>query len=241
MHIGMRNHKGRVYKGLTRLLCTTAAALLIAMPATADDIEVFTAGVSANSRPNIMFVLDFSGSMNEGVPSSTSTRAEILETALAQVIDLNRDRINAGILSYTWASTGVQWPVSDPNEYSHAYDSAIPESDSLKVKDVINNIVDNLNPGSSTNTVSALAEAALYFQGGEVAHGGINPEETDRFKPNSWNTTLDQYTGGSRFAANPISYTPSDAYISGLPGGAKVFVETTQEQAVQTTVLVFHR
>jgi len=196
-------------------------ALLISVSASADDIEVFTAGVHANSRPNIMFVLDFSGSMNEGVPSSTKSRAEILESALTQVIDLNRDRINAGVSSFRWASTGIQWPVSDPNEYANAYDPAIPESDSLRVKDIISNIVEHQNPGSSTNTVSALVEAAAYFRGDAVAHGGINPDDTGLFKPHHWNTTLERYAGGSDFAANPITYTPANAYISGLAGTGK--------------------
>ncbi|MBX2825658.1 MAG: hypothetical protein KTR33_13065, partial [Gammaproteobacteria bacterium] len=217
----MRRVLKRVYRRFLGAFITLAVSLGMLATASADDIEVFTAGVSANSRPNILFVLDFSGSMNEGVPSSTSSRAEILEEALNQVIDLNRDRINAGISSFRWASTGIQWPISDPNEYAHAFDSAIPEADHLRVKDIISNIVQHQSASSSTNTVSALAEAALYFKGGAVAHGGINPQDTGRFKPNYWHTTLERYTGGSNFAANPATYTPADAYLSGVAGGGK--------------------
>lgn len=200
-----------------------ALCLFLNLPnADADDIAVFTSGAGMH-KPNILFVLDFSGSMASDVyGNSTSgsglpSRESILKSAVSQMLDQNETRINAGLSIYQWASSGIKWPVSDLSALANAIDPSIPAASGLTAKDIMKSILNNASSGSNTGTVGALAEAALYYRGGNVTQGGMDPSRIDRFKPSSWNTTTNQYEGGYYLSANPVTYTPQDAYRIGEP------------------------
>ncbi|HEY9461591.1 MAG TPA: hypothetical protein VIR54_00815, partial [Vicinamibacterales bacterium] len=47
------------------LITLTSAALALSVAARADDTEIFTVTPAASTRPNIMLIIDTSGSMNE--------------------------------------------------------------------------------------------------------------------------------------------------------------------------------
>ena len=86
--------KKRLFK---QPLIVSAVALAIAAPASADDLDVFNAVLASQVKPNIVFVLDYSGSMkqdtdNNDVDSSSTTQAkiDILNEAVNAVLEAMR-------------------------------------------------------------------------------------------------------------------------------------------------------
>ncbi len=196
------------------LLAALAFSLLSGAPVTADDLEVFTSGLSADSKPNILFVLDYSASMLREVEGTNpqASRIEVLREAVGTVLEEGVDTINVGIGPlFSTNPGGVQWPIGPLDEDAHNIDPNIPPG-TLTSADVINSLVNGQQTDWSTATVPALAEAALYFRGGNVYGGGADPDHSTRFTPPTWDTTSNSYRNGNSMAPKPGTYTPSDAY-----------------------------
>ncbi len=201
---------------------SVVAALTIAVPASADDTEIFDAILASQNKPNILFVLDYSGSMRSDVNGNeilegdnvTLSKLEVLKSAVDTLLEANAGKINVGIGSlYSHSASGVRWPISDLEDDASIYDPAIPVG-TANVADVISAQMERTGAQGATATVNALAEAAAYFRGDEVLHGDKDKQVPDHHKPDTWDGT--GYSGGNRFAAIPSSYTPTDAYQSGL-------------------------
>lgn len=221
----MRDPKKQLSRGSVTL-AGAALGLALVTSAQADDIEVYTAGLGQSLNPNILFVLDMSGSMKRDVngdqtsSSGLPSRISILKTAVEQLLDQNANKINAGISVFRDRPSGILWPVSPLNEYANSVDPAIPVDDALRSKDVIMSLLNDQWVGSATATVGALAEAALYFRGGNVEVGGVDTTQTVHFKPNVWDTSTNRYDHGRYYAPNPVTYTPEDAYKTGQSSGS---------------------
>jgi len=190
--------------------------------AIADDIDIYNAQFLAQSKPNILFVLDYSGSMLEDVyGNSTSdsglpSKIDILKDSLAQVLDLNQDRINAGIGSqFSSDPSGVRWPVSELSADANTVDPDIPVG-SFTVKDILTKEINRRGAGGSTATVGALTEAALYLRGGPVLHNSRDPDQPELHRPENWNASSNGFSGGSSIAAMKHAYLPQDAYVEGV-------------------------
>jgi len=205
---------------LSRVKRTGAAAVfasLIAASVHADDIDVYTAQIAANQKPNILFVLDYSGSMNRNIRGGRASRnnpakIDILKEAMAQVLDSNVDRINAGIGSlYSLSTTGIRWPVSELSADANSIDTDIPAG-KFSVRDIIEKQVRGRNAGGMTATVDALVEAAQYFRGDSVTHNDSPLAPANRHQPQRWDVRTEQYRGGDTSAAIASSYSPSNAY-----------------------------
>lgn len=207
------------------ILCA-GIALTVSVTASADDTEVFDAIIKSQSKPNVLFVLDYSGSMSEDVnnqpitDASVPSKIEVLKTAVDELLESNRGKINVGIGSlYSNNASGVRWPVSDLEADANTIDPAVPAGAST-VEDVITHMLNIRSVGGDTATVNGLAEAAAYFRGDPVLHNDANVNVPPKHKPEMWDTTDNQYKGGNGNAAIAASYTPSDAYQTdvNLPG-----------------------
>lgn len=200
-----------------RMLISTFS-VFICVCAYADDIDVYKSQFSGQSKPNILFVLDYSGSMQEDVyGNSTSAsglpaKIDILKDALAQVLDLNEDRINAGIGSiFSGQPSGVRWPISELSADANTVDPDIPAG-SFTVKDILIKEINQRSAGGSTATVSALVEAASYLRGGPVLHNSRDLNQPTIHRPDSWSTSTNSYAGGNAAASMQQTYLPLDAY-----------------------------
>ena len=200
----------------------------VTIPAVADDIDVYTAQVGNNAKPNILFVLDYSGSMKDDFMGNTPTpgnpaRIDLLKDAMNTVLNDNLNAINAGLGSlYSRTATGIQWPISELTADASSVDPAIAPG-TQTVKDVIEQRVNNMDAQGRTATVDALVEAAQYFKGGKVtpydvtenSFGGTAPDPvTNPAAPATWNPVSEQYEGGSGYGSIATSYSPSDAYAT---------------------------
>ncbi len=206
-------------------LLSAAIALAMAAPASADDTDVFSAILASQNKPNIVFVLDYSGSMradvnNVEIPSddtTTQSKYEILTTAVNQLLQDNKGKVNVGIGSiYGYQPSGVRWPVSDLEADANTIDADIPAGQ-FQVADVIAKQLTRTQPNYSTPTVNALAEAAAYFRGDPVLHNDWDVKDTRWHQPDTWDVDAERYDGGNSSAALPSSYTPIDAYKPDSP------------------------
>lgn len=107
-------------------------------------------------QPNVLFVLDASGSMNWTDDGESGTRLERMKTALSLVLD-NISNVNVGLMRFSHSNSGgrIVYPVA-PIEGARADMNAI-----------INSIVAK----HGTPSVGALYEAARYFRGEKVEFG----------------------------------------------------------------------
>lgn len=112
-----------------RLVRSTLSSLLIFSAANsyADDTEIFFGGPAIDSgiRPNVLFILDNSGSMgwrtdSNDAPSGTqSSRMQVLKESFSNIIN-NAGAINAGVMVLNeraaYGSTRMVYPVSNIDE-----------------------------------------------------------------------------------------------------------------------------
>ena len=219
-----RNARAFSGRALNIAVSTALATAAFALPAAADDLDVYRARIEAQQKPNILFVLDYSGSMARDVDGrlpparGNESRLSILKQAVMEVLAANEQDINAGIGStYSRLPSGVRWPVSDLLGDANELDPAIAPG--ITNSDVIASQLDRMPAAGSTATVNALAEAALYFRGGRVANGDVNPLWSQANEPDVWDPVSLRYNGGNALAAIPSSYLPRDAFKRNQPIG----------------------
>lgn len=206
-------------KNLLQAVLAALATMLVAMPAAhADDLEVFINPGLQNITPNLVFVLDLSGSMDQAPDGSSPTsinpsRLEILKQAVTDILaDPNLPDINVGFTYFRdYEGSGIKFPASKFDSDASTIDAGIPVG--MQVADVVQSMVAAANASQETPTVDALYEVARYLRG-ETPLFGVK----DTF--GTWNTSSNEYTGGSGGmpdgwrAANPVSYTGGKAYVS---------------------------
>jgi len=143
-----------------------AAAILASTSAMADDTEVFTSQIATTAKPNLLFVLDYSGSMAEDAPGDDDLeKIDVLKAAVRNLMKDNEDKINAGIGSlYNWGPSGVLWPISDLQVDANTIDPSIPAGTKI-AREAISDLLDTKEADHSTATVDAIADASRYFKG----------------------------------------------------------------------------
>jgi len=187
----------REHRWAPRLL-GVAIAGSVALSASADDLDVYRASLEAQKRPNVLFVLDYSGSMGRGVPGTGATRIETLKNAVRAVVSNNQDRVNFGIGSiYKSEVSGVRLPAVPMRDEARTLDASIPQG--VTNRDVLFGHLDRLPARGGTATVNALAEASAYFRGSRIGRGRIA-------NPDRWNRASSRYEGGDFRSALPVSH-----------------------------------
>lgn len=142
--------KSRNFKEVTIFLLTLTTCFASGM-ATADDTEIF---YKSGPQPNVLFVLDVSGSMKEVDNNDGVSRLDKLKTALNTLLNTN-DSFNAGLMSYSGNAIRLLEEVG-------------PVADT---KTQLLNSIDALSANGGTPTQRALYESMLYFRGEETWTG----------------------------------------------------------------------
>lgn len=210
---------GSTQHRLNSLLAAVLAGAFSAS-ALADDIDVYKSRIAQQQKPNILFVLDYSGSMGwdiSGVEWSTGPsplRITVLQSAMDQILDSNEDNINAGLGSlFNGSTTGIRWPISDLTADASSIDTDIP-ANQFTVKDIIKQRINERGANGATATVDALVEAAQYFRGDPVTHNDSPLSPSSRHQPMTWDAASNRYRDGDGRASIPASYSPSNAWTS---------------------------
>jgi type IV pilus assembly protein PilY1 len=129
------------------------ACVLMSSIATADDVEIYLQEPPDPVPPNVLFVLDESGSMSSGDPS----RRDRLEEAMRTLInDTDMGNVNAALLGYTtnWGENGPLWLRAHSGNFNIIEDN----------RTTMLNAVDNLGTRSYTPTVKAMEAAVNWFR-----------------------------------------------------------------------------
>jgi len=150
--------------GLKFLLFISIAGLMFGTAAVqADDVEIYLTPPPSPVPPNVLFILDESGSMSSTTHTATgahSTRNADLRSALTDILnDPDNDNITAGIMAYT-THNGSNGPLS-----------LRAVSDFLRIEDnraTMVNAVNGLRAWSYTPSVKALEAGVEWFNNGFV-------------------------------------------------------------------------
>ncbi|MBV2094980.1 MAG: VWA domain-containing protein, partial [Candidatus Thiodiazotropha sp. (ex Codakia orbicularis)] len=121
--------------------------------ASADDVEIYLQEPPEPVPPNVLFVLDESGSMSSGRPS----RRDRLEEAMRTLInDPDMGNVNAALLGYTtrWNNNGPLYLRAHSGNFSIIEDN----------RTTFLNAADNLQTISYTPTVKAMEAAVNWFR-----------------------------------------------------------------------------
>ncbi len=158
----------------------------------AEDTEIFFTE-NGQAAPNVLFILDTSGSMNEVLGGKT--RMQILKDSLIGVLSGDYEALNVGVMDFNGnRGGGIDFPVVDINADAYDIDPDIPKGE-YKVSDlIIKGIIKNYTPDTFTPMGDALYRAASYFRGDEILY-------TDAWgKPHKWNPSKKKYEGGHGYS-----------------------------------------
>ncbi len=95
-------------KNMTRMLVQTAVLVVLLVtgvfPVYGDDTEIYVASNSNKVvRPNVLFIMDTSGSMRSTVSGTNKSRMQVMQEALNEILD-SVSNVNVGLMRYSAAT-----------------------------------------------------------------------------------------------------------------------------------------
>jgi len=199
---------------LGKWLVSITFLLILMSSAHAEDTEIFEDEIPP-SKPNILFLLDQSGSMGIQVSGSTQTRFQALRSAFNTVLsDPGLVDVNLGLIGFSNGRStpyphGVSFPVSPIDDeatpimlsnlipygsatgttvgYFSVADDTLPDpAAGERVREFLPRILSSWNVWGSTPIVDSYYEAALYFRGEPPKWGLATPEQNHAAHPSTY-------------------------------------------------------
>lgn len=163
-------------------------------PIYADDIDVYIQPPTAAVSPNILFVLDRSGSMNWGKPTSRMQRLKSAMTNLLNADDIKD--VNVAIMSYS---------TRNPRMIKETGFQNVGNNRASMVRKVT-----DIKVGGGTPTAPALDAAVKWYQGQFQFNGIAEPSPFGNIPKNNWckSNQIVLLSDGSP-NSNTISHFPS--------------------------------
>lgn len=162
-----------------------SSLLVLSAPLTlADDTEIYTGTAASSADPNVIFLFDTSGSMNNsaiGQDGTYSTRIEVSKDAAKTIIS-GLSNMNIGIMQFDYTRSGSTPINSSIYKTSAKLETVNRNYGGLVVTPVatindesnLNNLLyalDKLEGDAYTPLVEAYDEAARYMRGEDVKYG----------------------------------------------------------------------
>lgn len=196
------------------------APLLFASTLMADETDIYYAQ-NTSANPNILFVLDNSGSMNCTDPatgaviasclSAGKSRQEVMKDVFSQVLTTAPTNLNIGLMRYGGhgedAANGVSFPVKPIELDKDGNGSAMsiiqasippgndnlpnPQGENQPVREFLKDVANDWGAYGYTPIVDALYEATRYYRGEDVLFGRKLPDHVRAAHPSSYTGTLD--------------------------------------------------
>ncbi|TNE75917.1 MAG: VWA domain-containing protein [Gammaproteobacteria bacterium] len=207
-------------KSYSRFLTTTLTAAYLSMAGTAalgDDTEIFFNNSQQLVKPNVMLILDVSGSMGTD-DVVVDAAAGTTETRLAAMKRAAKDLVN----SLTDVKVGLMIFGGDEGAYFKA-----PIADVSTQRTALINKIDGLWDGGNTPLSESLFEAMRYYQGGNVFIRSIDEDgsQVAGIVDSSDSTKFD----------SPIEYSCQSNYALVLTDGAPTS-DTNHETTIESVV-----
>lgn len=193
------------------------APLLFASVLMADDAEIYYDQQAGTANPNILFLLDTSGSMNTELPDSGGkTRMQVMQQVLGEVLTNAPENLNVGLLRYGGHAennaNGVSFPAKpiDGEALPIIQASIDPGLDNLPnsaavtpVRQFLADVGSSWSAQGYTPIVDSLYEAALYFRGEKVDFGNLDPAHVRAAHPSTYtnNACAGYYTAACNNSA----------------------------------------
>ena len=191
------------------LVVLTASALACGTPARAEDIDLYiNPGVSSNTLPNVLFVVDNTGNWSTPFAKEKAALATVFNS-----LATNGDgsaRFNVGVLFMDETGTGNN---NVQGGYVRAALRPMTAANKALYAAMINALDDQKDKGNSGVAGLAMAEAYLYYSGG-TPYAGNGKIKTD-FNANStgnWSNTYS--TAASRASMQAVYDLSGNALTS---------------------------
>ncbi len=197
---------------LTTLLTLLLASLVnVALQSTAiaDDTEIFFSASSSSSaiKPNILLLLDTSGSMNTVDTGESDSRLVLMQNALNNIID-GAVNVNIGLARFTLPGGAIVYPITNVDEdICTTIETCPTATPSILARQRLKETIANFTGATATPMVTSMLEAGRYFKGDSVVYGTNRGTSQERRKRVSHPAT---YTGGT-LTPSDGSCTDSDA------------------------------
>ncbi|WP_372972604.1 pilus assembly protein [Marinobacter sp.] len=141
-----------IFSKVTRISLSTAFFTMLGSAAIADDTEIFFTDVDAVVKPNVMLVLDASGSMTSN-KIGDETRLAVMQEATKNLLDSVSDA-NVGLMFFGGNDGAYFKAPIKPMDDAH--------------RTFLKNKVDEMSGGGNTPLSESLFEAMRYYQGEDI-------------------------------------------------------------------------
>lgn len=142
------------YQYLVASLASVMVALCGSVRLYADDTDIYFTDPSTGSstiQPNLMLILDTSGSMNINVSGTTQSRVDVMKEAIRTVLD-NTANVNVGLMRFSNSPGGpVLYPIKD-------IDAVVADTGkvTMTVQNATDDAEENRSNGNVTNNTTTL-------------------------------------------------------------------------------------
>jgi type IV pilus assembly protein PilY1 len=179
----------------------------------ADDLEIYlgTAGSEVTYNPNVLFIMDTSGSMSSK-DGGTESRMLRVQNALKETLN-SVTNINAGLMRFSDFGGPVLYPIKAID------DSVSPEiitsisqatDDAYEIASSVNNASTTLTLSQSTNAVTL----GLRYQDLNIPRGAVITNAYIRFSSSAFNSGSTNLTFSGELIGNSITFSETSNNIS---------------------------
>ncbi len=165
-------------------------SLIVGSPLYADDTEVFFGAPPAAEtvHPNVLFILDSSGSMSSNVPGTSLNRMENMKLALHGLLN-SVTNVNIGLMRFNNPGGPILFPVSYVDE---AIATAAPEESGGSITATI---TESSNDAEEVGALMAMSLASTHLEMAYGASGGGQTTVTSKIDDKY--DDLEEYLSGS--------------------------------------------
>jgi type IV pilus assembly protein PilY1 len=144
--------------------------LLSIPPVQADDTEIYVSHTS-DAAPNVVFIMDTSGSMDSNVKDSSGksqgTRLEVVRQAAVEVIN-NTTNINIALMRFNRTNSQGGW-----------FSTPMMGIDDDNTRSIVKEVLYSYTAAGATPITESLYEAGSYLRGDPIKYGKTTTENSD--------------------------------------------------------------
>lgn len=184
-------------------------AVFVTSLTVADDSEIYYSQADS-ANPNILFLLDNSGSMSAIVPDSGGkTRMKVMQEAFSAMLTSAPSNLNIGLMRYGGhtddQANGVSFPVKPidldkkgsgdaksiiTDRIALSQDNLPDPANQQPVREFLKDVANGWSAQGVTPIVDALYEASRYYRGENVQQGAFLPNTVKAAHPSAYQGTL---------------------------------------------------
>jgi type IV pilus assembly protein PilY1 len=179
----------------------------------ADDLEIYlgTAGSEVTYNPNVLFIMDTSGSMT-GKDGTTESRMLRVQNALKQTLN-SVTNVNAGLMRFSDFGGPILYPVRPIDDaVSPEIITSISQStdDAYEIASTVNTTSTSLKLSETTNVVNL----GLRYQDLNIPRGAVITNAYIRFSSSGFNSGATNLTFSAELTGNSTTFNNTSNNIS---------------------------